>query len=137
MKVTGRSVVGQLVDVVHKYFLWAIVSSYIVAAFLSRFGLWIGEVDVALLIAPQGKNDISLPPPMLAMLVFNAGLGLVDVWLLRVGLRLRVGGGGEQTHPVSCAWVSFEYRSACKRDAILSSKDVRHRPGSGSHFWGE
>lgn len=76
MKMTRSIVVIHLVHVIHKYFIWAIVSSYIAAAFLPAFGLWIREVDVALLIAPPGKISISLPPLMLAMLVFNAGLGV-------------------------------------------------------------
>ncbi len=76
MKPTRSDLAATLVYVIHKYFIWAIVSSYIVAALLPRFGLWIREFDVALLIAAQGKVNLSLPPLMLAMLVFNAGLGV-------------------------------------------------------------
>jgi bile acid:Na+ symporter, BASS family len=65
-----------LVHVVHKYFIWVIVLSYGVAALLPQFGLWIRGLDLGLFLAPQGKFNLNLPPLMLAMLLFNAGLGV-------------------------------------------------------------
>jgi len=67
---------ARLVHIIHKYFIWLIVLSYVVAALLPQFGLWIRGVDLGPLLAPQSKISVSLPPLMLATLLFNAGLGV-------------------------------------------------------------
>jgi bile acid:Na+ symporter, BASS family len=53
---------------IHRRFIWMIVSSYIVAAIMPGFGLWIRNVSF------DGAG--SIPLLMLAALLFNAGLGV-------------------------------------------------------------
>jgi len=61
---------------VHKYFIWIIVASYAAAAFLPQFGLWIHAFNLGGLLSLQNGVNLSLPPVMLAALLFNAGLGV-------------------------------------------------------------
>jgi len=61
---------------IHHYFIWVIVASYFVAALLPGFGIWIREVELGSVTLLQSKIDISLPPLMLSLLLFNAGLGV-------------------------------------------------------------
>ncbi|MGH8553600.1 MAG: bile acid:sodium symporter family protein, partial [Methylococcales bacterium] len=56
--------------------IWIIVASYFLAAWLPGFGIWIREVELGSLIVGQNKLDFSLPPLMLSLLLFNAGLGV-------------------------------------------------------------
>ena len=72
MQLTGSTTVVLLVKIVHKYFILAIVFSYIAVAFLPQFGLWIRDVDLSAFLAPQNKMNLTLPPLMLATLLFNA-----------------------------------------------------------------
>ena len=76
MKMTGGNPAAILVHIIHKYFIFAIVFSYIAAALLPQFGLWIRCVDLGTFLAQQGKMNLTLPPLMLATLLFNAGLGM-------------------------------------------------------------
>ena len=64
------------VHFIHRYFIWVIVGSYLVAAALPAFGLWIRDVDLGSLQMLQWKVGLSLPLLMLATLLFNAGLGV-------------------------------------------------------------
>ncbi|MFZ4703615.1 MAG: Na+-dependent transporter, partial [Candidatus Methylumidiphilus sp.] len=52
------------------------MSSYVVAAVLPGFGLWIRNLNLGSVTVFQGKLVFSLPPIMLASLLFNAGLGV-------------------------------------------------------------
>jgi len=72
----GKSPVAILAHAFHRYFIWVVVSSYVVAAVLPRFGLWIRSVDVGNVEMFQSKIELSLPLLMLASLLFNAGLGV-------------------------------------------------------------
>ena len=58
---------------VHARFIWLLVGSYLVAAFLPTPGLWLKSVTV---------GTISLPMAMLGFLLYNAGLG-VDLSALK------------------------------------------------------
>ena len=62
-----------LAHFVHARFIWLLVGSYLVAAFLPTPGLWLKGVTV---------GTISLPMAMLGFLLFNAGLG-ADLSALR------------------------------------------------------
>jgi BASS family bile acid:Na+ symporter len=61
---------------IHKYFIWVIVSSYIVATFFPRIGLLIRSTELGNIDIAHMKISVSLPPAMLAFLLFNAGLGI-------------------------------------------------------------
>lgn len=71
-----QKIMEVLAHFIHHYFIWMIVSSYFVAALLPGFGIWIREVDLGSVILLQDKIDVSLPPLMLSLLLFNAGLGV-------------------------------------------------------------
>jgi BASS family bile acid:Na+ symporter len=53
-----------------------IVGSYVLAALFPTFGLWIRHVTFGSLDSQAGKIGFSLPPIMLALILFNAGLGV-------------------------------------------------------------
>jgi bile acid:Na+ symporter, BASS family len=74
---TARSVrfVANLQHLIHKYFIWIIASSYIVAAILPEAGLLIRNIELGNVVVAQTSIHLSLPALMLAFLLFNAGLG--------------------------------------------------------------
>jgi bile acid:Na+ symporter, BASS family len=69
---------------IHRHFIWMIVSSYIIAAVMPRFGLWIRNVNFGGAGILQSKLVFSLPLLMLATLLFNAGLGAKTEELTRL-----------------------------------------------------
>ena len=69
-------VIESVTHFIHHYFIWVIVASYFVAALLPGFGIWIREAELGSVTFLQSKLDISLPPLMLSLLLFNAGLGV-------------------------------------------------------------
>ncbi|WP_024296815.1 bile acid:sodium symporter [Methylomicrobium lacus] len=75
MKSTKNSL-ETITHIIHHYFIWIIIASYFIAAVLPGFGIWIREVDLGGIVLLQNKIDFALPPLMLALLLFNAGLGV-------------------------------------------------------------
>ena len=84
---------------IHRYFIWLIVSSYVLAAVFPGLGLLVRRAELGALTLPQGKIAISMPPLMLAFLLFNAGLGVRTAelsslsrkpWLLIAGAATNV-----------------------------------------------
>jgi bile acid:Na+ symporter, BASS family len=69
---------------IHRHFIWMIVSSYIIAAMMPGFGLWIRNVNFGGAGILQSKLVFSLPLLMLATLLFNAGLGAKTEELTRL-----------------------------------------------------
>lgn len=65
-----------LTHLIHRYFIWMIVASYFIAALLPGLGIWLREVELGSAVLLQSKIDFSLPPLMLSLLLFNAGLGV-------------------------------------------------------------
>jgi BASS family bile acid:Na+ symporter len=61
---------------IHRHLLWFLIGAYLIAMVLPGFGLWIRNVSFGELNIFQQKTNISLLMIMLAMLMFNAGLGL-------------------------------------------------------------
>jgi BASS family bile acid:Na+ symporter len=82
------------VHFLHKYFIWIIVSSYFAAAVLPQFGLWLRALNMGSVPTPLGNIKLSLPPIMLAALLFNAGLGvsLKELRSARAKTRIIVAG---------------------------------------------
>ena len=76
MIVTAKHLTVALGHVIHRYFIWVIVASYAVAAVWPGFGLWIRDMDVSRYLVPRSGVHLFLPPIMLAVLLFNAGLGV-------------------------------------------------------------
>ena len=91
--------VSTLQHAIHRYFIWLIVGSYVLAAFFPGLGLLIRSAELGAVSLPQGRIAVSLPPLMLAFLLFNAGLGvrtadlsslLRKPWLLIAGSATNV-----------------------------------------------
>ena len=103
-----------IVHFIHRHFIWIIVSSYIVAAVLPGFGLGIRNLNLGSVTVFQGKLVFSLPPIMLASLLFNAGLGVRTAELkhmLRKPLVLLGGVFGNVAAPMAFIMaVSFAMR---------------------------
>ncbi|WP_085773878.1 bile acid:sodium symporter family protein [Methylocystis bryophila] len=68
--------VAALQHAIHRYFIWLILSSYVLAAVFPGLGLYFRSAELGAVSLPQGKIAVSLPPLMLAFLLFNAGLGV-------------------------------------------------------------
>lgn len=60
----------------HRHLLWFLIVAYVIAVILPVPGLWIRNVSFGEITFLQQKTNISLLMIMLAMLMFNAGLGL-------------------------------------------------------------
>lgn len=90
----SRQPVAALVHFIHRRLLWVIVASYFAAAALPVFGLRLRTVELGSIPLPHGRLDVSPLQLMLAMLLFNAGLGLRVAELGHVwrAPRLMVGG---------------------------------------------
>ena len=71
-----KNPVAAIVHVIHRYFIWVIVASYVIATVLPAFGLWIRNVNLGSVKVVQSTVVFSLPLMMLASLLFNAGLGV-------------------------------------------------------------
>src|SRR5208337_4334940 len=72
----------------HRYFIWILVFSYVIAGVMPELGLWIRNSGFGRATTQQSSLAISLPMLMLAVLLFNAGLGVkiraVQRYLLKV-----------------------------------------------------
>jgi len=60
----------------HCYFIWILVFSYVIAGVMPELGLWIRNIGFGRATTQQSSLAISLPMLMLAVLLFNAGLGV-------------------------------------------------------------
>src|SRR5260370_736240 len=69
----GLSVISH---VVHRYFIWLLLGSYAVAAVYPALGLQIRQVSFGQVAVFGEPTTIPLPMVMLALLTFNAGMGV-------------------------------------------------------------
>jgi len=60
----------------HRHLLWFLIAAYVIAVILPVPGLWIRDVSFGEISIFQQRTSASLLMVMLAMLMFNAGLGL-------------------------------------------------------------
>ncbi|MCL2384684.1 MAG: bile acid:sodium symporter [Alphaproteobacteria bacterium] len=72
-----------ILHITHRYFIWMLVLSYAVAAAWPDFGSWIRSVKFGDRILPS-QLVATLPVLMLAVLLFNAGLGAKTEELTRL-----------------------------------------------------
>lgn len=79
-----KKAIEALTHFIHRYFIGMIVSTYLIAALLPGFGIWIRKVELGSFSLLQGSMDVSLPPLMLSLLLFNAGLGVKHEELARL-----------------------------------------------------
>lgn len=78
---------NQLSHFLHEKFLWFLVASYAIAAFLPGFGLWLRDVSFGHLRFWGGQTRVSLSMLMLSFLLLNAGLGVDPRQLQRLWQR--------------------------------------------------
>jgi bile acid:Na+ symporter, BASS family len=74
----------------HHHLLWFLISAYAIAALYPTVGLWIRSISFGDVTIFQEKTHISLLMIMLALLMFNAGLGLKTSHLKAVMQKKRV-----------------------------------------------
>ncbi len=67
---------ARIVHVIHKYFILIIILSYILSAIYPDLGLRIRSANLGSAEFFHEQISFSLPPAMLAFLLFNAGLGV-------------------------------------------------------------
>ncbi|MFO0698633.1 MAG: bile acid:sodium symporter [Nitrospira sp.] len=70
------SVALTLSQFLHHHLLWFLIGAYAIAVVSPTFGLWIRRMSFGEIVLFQEHTPVSLLLLMLAMLMFNAGLGL-------------------------------------------------------------
>jgi bile acid:Na+ symporter, BASS family len=65
----------ELQHAIHQRFIWIVLSSYLAAALFPGFGLALRKVNLGAVSLGAVEIPVTLPPMMLALLLFNAGLG--------------------------------------------------------------
>jgi len=73
---TLRNSVEALVQIIHRYFIWATLGAYVLAAIAPNLGLWIRNIELGSITLLKNQVVFSLPLLLLASLLFNAGLGV-------------------------------------------------------------
>jgi BASS family bile acid:Na+ symporter len=104
MKVSPARIASEIQHAIHKSLIWLVLLSYVTAAVLPELGLSMRSVELGTLELAQSKITFSLPPAMLAFLLFNAGLGTKtnDLANLARHPRLLVAGvAGNLTTPLA------------------------------------
>jgi bile acid:Na+ symporter, BASS family len=84
---TPRVPIATTLQFFHRYFIWLVVFSYVIAAIMPAFGLWIRNIGFGRASLQQSNVAVSLPTLMLAALLFNAGLGVKTAELIRLCRR--------------------------------------------------
>jgi BASS family bile acid:Na+ symporter len=84
--------VPRLSDLLHRYFVLLLVGSYLIAGLFPSLGLKIRDLSLG---QPQfTQSKVSLPMAMLALLLFNAGLGVEFAQLRRLKHYIATAGLG-------------------------------------------
>jgi BASS family bile acid:Na+ symporter len=94
MEHRGSSAFLRLSRFLHRHFLWFLIGAYAVAAAVPAPGLWIREVQLGRLPAPNNDMRVSLLLVLLAALMFNAGLGVKTAHLGALGRKAGMLAGG-------------------------------------------
>jgi BASS family bile acid:Na+ symporter len=66
----------RIAQLIHQYLLWFLIAAYVIAAVIPGPGLWIRKQSFGELPLFGNKLDVSLLLLLLAILMFNAGLGV-------------------------------------------------------------
>jgi BASS family bile acid:Na+ symporter len=80
----GRANGISLAGLVHRYFLWWVLAAYTVAAVWPWLGSAARQVTILRVVVLQESVAVSLPMLLLALLLFNAGLGAESAELAKV-----------------------------------------------------
>ncbi|MFZ1744787.1 MAG: bile acid:sodium symporter [Nitrospirales bacterium] len=71
-----RDSVEALIPIIHRYFIWATIGAYVLAAIAPQLGLWMRNIELGSVTLLQQNVVLSVPLFLLASLLFNAGLGV-------------------------------------------------------------
>jgi BASS family bile acid:Na+ symporter len=71
-----KSLNSAIVHFIHQNLIWVIVASYLIATVLPGLGLWIRHISLGSINLLGSELVFTLPLLMLAILLFNAGLGV-------------------------------------------------------------
>lgn len=71
-----NSTIASISHFIHRYFIWFVICSYVIAGVFPAFGLWIRQVSFGQVTVFGEQTTVSLPVLMLALLLLNAGLGV-------------------------------------------------------------
>jgi bile acid:Na+ symporter, BASS family len=96
--------VARLQHLIHAHFIWVVVSSYLVAAISPTLGTAIRSIDLGSFEVAQTKITATIPSILLAILLFNAGLGTRVHELAKLAQRpqlLAVGVAGNILAPIA------------------------------------
>ncbi|HUY35679.1 MAG TPA: bile acid:sodium symporter [Pirellulales bacterium] len=85
-----RSLIASVSHFVHRWLIWLLLGSYLVAAFFPAVGLWLKNVSVGTFDIWGEHVRFSLPMLMLAFLLMNAGMGVELAQLNDLRKRLAV-----------------------------------------------
>jgi BASS family bile acid:Na+ symporter len=85
-----HSLIDRLAHLAHDNLLWLLLLGYLAAAFLPAAGLWLRGVTVALVPSGSDRARITLPMLLLALLLFNAGLGTSLAHLKKLAAAPRI-----------------------------------------------
>jgi len=80
----AKNLIAGYVHIIHKHLIWIIVASYLIATVLPGFGMWIRHIIQGKINVLGNELNFSLPLIMLAVLLFNAGLGVKTEELTRL-----------------------------------------------------
>lgn len=70
----NQGAAGSLAHLAHRYFIWIVITSYVVAAEAPQMGVWLHEARLANVHSSLGNLAASPTTTLLALLLFNAGL---------------------------------------------------------------
>ncbi|WP_347985957.1 bile acid:sodium symporter [Methylomonas sp. AM2-LC] len=70
------SINSAIVHFIHQNLIWLIVTSYLIATLLPALGIWMRQVSLGSVHFLGGDLMFTMPQLMLAILLFNAGLGV-------------------------------------------------------------
>lgn len=82
--ITTKNPLKNTLHLINHYFIWIIISSYLVATVFPEFGLWIRVLNLGSINVFKSQLVLSVPLIMLASLLFNAGLGVKLIELKHV-----------------------------------------------------
>jgi bile acid:Na+ symporter, BASS family len=85
-----ESPIGAVTQFIHRYFLWFLVGSYVVAGLAPGVGLWIKNQTFGTVTFVGDSTMVTLPAVLLGFLLFNAGLGTQITGLRNLARNWRV-----------------------------------------------
>jgi len=90
--------IAKIQHTIHQYFIWIVILSYLAAAFFPSFGLSVRSVPLPSVHLAGATIALNVPSILLAILLFNAGLGTKTRELLNLARHPGLLAGGLATN---------------------------------------